>query len=89
MPSLPHINVVGSMITTTHGSGHKYNILTLRITEFDLVLADGLLKTLNAMTNSNFGYYLVNLNGLGVITSITIVLVEKFMVNKSIYQNLQ
>lgn len=24
LPSLPHINVVGSMITGTHGSGHKY-----------------------------------------------------------------
>ena len=77
------------MITTTHGSGHKYKILTSRITEFDLVLADGSLKTLNALTTPNFGHYLVNFGGLGVITSMTIVLVEKFMVNKSIYQDLQ
>jgi hypothetical protein len=76
------------MITGTHGSGHKYKILASRITEFDLVLPNGSLKTLNALTTPNFGHYVFNFGGLGVITSMTIALVPKFMVNKSIYENL-
>jgi hypothetical protein len=48
------------MITATHGSGHKYKVLTSRVTEFDLVLPDGALKTLNALSTPNFGHYLIN-----------------------------
>lgn len=73
------------MITTTHGSGHNYKVLTSRVTEFDIVMPDGTLKTLNSSTTPNFGNYLVNFGGLGVITSMTMLLVPKFMVHKSIY----
>ena len=47
LPSLPHINVVGSMITATHGSGHNYPILAHWVTSMDIVLADGTLKTID------------------------------------------
>lgn len=89
LPSLPHINVVGSMITATHGSGHKYQILTTRVVAFDIVFADGTLKSLSRNTTPNFSTYLLNFGGLGVITSMTIRLVPTFMVSKSIYENLQ
>ena len=88
LPSLPHINVVGSMLTGTHGSGHKYQILTNNVTEFDIVFPDGTLKTLNSTTTPHFWNYLFNFGGLGVITSMSMVLVPKFMVNKSVYQDL-
>ena len=89
LPSLPHINVVGSMITATHGSGHKYQIFANNILDFDIVFADGTLKTLSRENTPHFGNYLLNFGGLGVITSMTMRLVPTFMVSKSIYQNLQ
>ena len=89
LPSLPHINVVGSMLTATHGSGHKYQVLTSKIWEFDMVLADGTLKTFNKKLTADFDKYLLNFGSIGVITSMSILLVPKFMVHKSIYQNLQ
>ena len=85
LPSLPHINVIGSMLTGTHGSGHKYKILTSRVTEFDIVFPDGTLKTLSSASTPNFWNYLFNFGGLGVITSMTMLLVPKFMVHKAIY----
>jgi len=89
LPSLPHINVVGSMITATHGSGHKYQILTSRVTEFDIVYADGTLRTLNHKSSPDFWNHLINFGAIGVITSMTMKLEPKFMVNKSIYQDLK
>ena len=89
LPSLPHINIVGSMLTGTHGSGHKYKILTSRVTEFDIVLPDGTLKTLSSASTPHFWNYLFNFGGLGVVTSMTMMLVPKFMVHKAIYEDLQ
>ena len=89
LPSLPHINVVGSMITGTHGSGHKYQILTNNVLAFDIVFPDGTLKTLTKDGTPHFENYLYNFGGLGVITSMTMRLVPSFMVSKSIYHNLQ
>ncbi|XP_066928285.1 alditol oxidase-like [Clytia hemisphaerica] len=89
LPSLPHINVVGSMITGTHGSGHKYQILTTQVVAFDMVFANGKLESLSKPTTPDFTNYLINFGGLGVITSMTIKLVPTFMVSKSIYKNLK
>lgn len=85
LPSLPHINVVGGMGTGTHGSGHKYPVLANTIIEFDLIKADGTFVTLNKQTTPDFDKYLMNCGLLGVITSMSIRLVPKFLVHKSIY----
>ena len=88
LPSLPHINVVGSMITATHGSGHLHSILADRIISMDIIFPDGTLQTFTKNRTPHFKHYLINLGGLGIITSMTIKLVDKFMVNKSIYLDL-
>lgn len=88
LPSLPHINVVGSMITGTHGSGHKYQTFPNRVLAFDIVFPDGTLKTLSQDSTPHFSNYLISFGGLGVITSMTMRLVPTFMVSKTIYQNL-
>ena len=46
VPSLPHINVVGSMVTATHGSGFKQPIMAEHALAIDIVLADGTFKTI-------------------------------------------
>ena len=89
LPSLPHINVVGSMITGTHGSGHNYTSLTTQVVAFDIVFPNGKLESLSKQTTADFTNYLINFGGLGVITSMTIRLVPTFMVCKSIYENLK
>jgi xylitol oxidase len=63
--------------------------LTTRVVAFDIVFADGTLKSLSRNTTPNFSSYLINFGGLGVITSMTIRLVPTFLVSKSIYENLQ
>ena len=47
LPSLPHLNVVGSCITGTHGSGHKFGIQATMITGMEMVLADGSIKVIS------------------------------------------
>lgn len=89
LPSLPHINVVGSMITGTHGSGHKYQTHTNNVISFNIVFPDGKLRTLTKDGTPHFESYLYNFGGMGVITEMTMRLVPTFMVSKSIYQNLQ
>jgi len=56
---------------------------------FDLVTADGRLKTLSMDDTPNFKHHIINFGGLGVITSMTMVLVPHFHVSKSIYENLK
>ena len=89
LPSLPHINVVGGMITATHGSGPQHKILAARVRAMDVVLADGKLVTLSKASTPNFESYLINFGAIGVITSMTILLERKFYVHKAIYENLR
>ena len=58
------------------------------VTEFDLVLADGSLKTFCKETTPNFSKYLINFGSIGVITSMKIQLVPKFNIHKAIYTDL-
>ena len=88
LPSLPHINIVGSMITGTHGSGIQHPIQADMVTEFDLVLADGSLRTFSRETTPDFERYLLNFGSIGVITSMKMQLVPKFNVHKAIYTDL-
>lgn len=81
LPSLPHLNVVGSMITGTHGSGHKFGIQAHMITGFEMVLADGSLLTLKN-TDKDFKKYILTFGAIGVVTSMTIKLEPKFEVLK-------
>jgi len=69
VPSLPHLNVIGSMVTSSHGSGINEPIMADHATSFNIVLADGTLLSLNKKDNQHlFYYYLMGLGGVGVIT---------------------
>jgi len=89
LPSLPHLNVVGSMITATHGSGHKYQILPNLVVGMDIVFPDGVMKSLHINTTPDFKHYILNFGALGVITSMTIKLLPKYKIFKSIYHDLK
>lgn len=87
LPSLPHINVVGSMVTTTHGSGYKQQALIAHVQNFDIILADGSLKTVHK-DDPNFYLYIHSFGGVGIITRMSMTVVPRFHVFKSIYKNL-
>ena len=76
------------MITATHGGSHKYSILADRVLAFDMVMADGSLKTIKKGVTPNFSNYLMNFGAIGVITSMTMLLVPTFNVQKSIFADL-
>jgi len=88
LPSLPHINVTGAIITATHGSGHKNPIHADMVEEFEMMFADGSVKSFNKATSPYFKHYLLTMGGIGIFISMTIRLVPTFNVSKSIYQNL-
>ena len=75
------------MITGTHGSGHLYKSHSNSVLDFDIIFPDGRMVTLTKEM-PHFSSYLHSFGGLGVITRMTMYLVPKFMVNKSIYADL-
>jgi len=87
LPALPHINVVGSTITGTHGSGINHKSFANKVIAFDFVSADGTLRTLTLDSTPNFKNHILTFGGLGVITSMTMILVPYFMVQKQVYVN--
>lgn len=82
MPSTPHLNIVGSVITGSHGSGHKNQIIAGQIKGFELITADGTKKEVGPKEVKD---YIINFGCLGVITNMTIQLVKSYKVHKSIF----
>ena len=82
MPSTPHLNIVGSIITGSHGSGHKNSIIAGQVKGFELVTADG---TIKEVKQNEVKDYIINFGCLGVITSMTIQLDKSYKVHKSIF----
>ena len=87
MASLPHIGVIGAVITATHGSGHKYPIMAKNIVAMDIVHADGQLVTYDR-SMPDFPHYLINFGALGIIVNATMLLEPNYHVAKGIYRNL-
>jgi len=88
MPSLPHISVVGGIITGTHGSGIGHHILAKYVVGMELVHADGTLVTYDKYTTPNFDHYLLSLGALGIIVSVTLEVESTYHVAKGIYVDL-
>jgi xylitol oxidase len=58
LPSLPHINIVGSVVTGTHGSGYNQPMLVSHAQSIEMVFADGSVRTINKSEDPNFYYYI-------------------------------
>ncbi|WP_041597667.1 D-arabinono-1,4-lactone oxidase [Granulicella tundricola] len=89
LASLPHISVVGACLTATHGSGSGNGCLSTAVSGFEFVAADGSLQTLSrAKDGELFAGAVVNLGGLGIITSVTLEVQPAFEVAQSVYEGL-
>jgi len=87
VPSLPHINVVGSMITATHGSGHKQPMLVDWVQAYEIVMPNGTIKEMTR-SDPHFFYYIHSFGCMGVITRMTMTVEPTFKCFKAIYEDL-
>ncbi|WP_300342156.1 D-arabinono-1,4-lactone oxidase [Nesterenkonia sp.] len=87
MASLPHITVVGSVATGTHGSGDRNPPLSHAVREVEIVLADGSLRTF-VRGEEDFAGAVVNLGALGVVTRVTLDVVPSFELRQDVYDGI-
>lgn len=87
MASLPHITLVGSVATGTHGSGDSNPPLSAAVSSVDLVLADGSMRTFRR-AHDEFPGVVVGLGALGVVTQLSLDVVPSFQVRQDVYPGL-
>ncbi|HEY9328650.1 MAG TPA: FAD-binding protein [Streptomyces sp.] len=85
--SLPHISVAGACATGTHGSGVANRSLAGAVRALDMVTADGGSVTLRR-GDDDFPGAVVSLGALGVVTRLTLDLVDAFDVRQWVYEDL-
>ncbi|WP_370962998.1 FAD-binding protein [Amycolatopsis sp. cg9] len=87
LASLPHITVVGSVATGTHGSGRRQPGLASVVSAVELVTADGGLRTFTR-ADPEFPGLAVGLGALGVVTRLTLDVVPAFDVRQDVFDGL-
>jgi xylitol oxidase len=71
LASLPHISIAGACATATHGSGVQNGNLATAVSAIEFVTASGEVQVLSKQDDADtFNGAVVNLGGLGVITSL-------------------
>lgn len=85
VPSLPHVNVVGSMVTATHGSGFSKPLLIDYVTGITIIFANGTVKRLSREDTRDFHLYIMNFGSIGIITSMSMKVFPPFKIFKAIY----
>lgn len=87
LASLPHITVVGSCMTGTHGSGVNNGNLATSIVGLEFVAADGTLHQIND-NDENFSGFVVGLGAFGIITKITLKVMPSFDMWQKVFLDL-
>jgi xylitol oxidase len=85
--SLPHISIVGSCATATHGSGDRNGNLATMVAALELVTATGDIVTLRR-GDPGFDGAVVGLGALGVVAAVTLDLVPTFDARQHVYEGL-
>lgn len=85
--SLPHITVVGSVATGTHGSGDSHPPLSSAVQNVTAVLPNGQLRTFRR-GEQDFEAAVVNLGLLGIVTELTLDIVPSYSVRQDVYDGL-
>lgn len=87
-PSLPHLNIIGSIVTGTHGGGKDLLIMASLVEEYTIMDGNGNLYLIKK-SDPRFKKLLVSLGYLGIIVSVRLKTVPSFEIQKSIYQNIE
>ena len=86
LPSLPHINVMGAVVTGTHGSGIYNTAMATYVHKIAFVDAGGNKRVLTR-GDKDFLSYLHSFGTLGIVYELTMDIVEEYAVRKCVYQN--
>ena len=87
LASLPHCSVAGTVATATHGSGRANPTLSAAVSGVELVTADGDLRRFTRADDALRGAA-VGLGALGVVTRVTLDLVEPYDLRQDAYYGL-
>lgn len=89
LASLPHITVVGSCATATHGSGLRTGSLSTAVRAVQFVDGTGAVRSLSRDEQpEEFAGAVVSLGALGVVTSVTLDVVPSFEISQTVYEDL-
>ena len=88
LPSLPHLNVVGSVVTGTHGGCINCRQMASYVTQMKIIDANGNIRVINNKS-SDFKSFLHSFGLLGVITEMTMSIEPEYAVRKCIYVDLK
>jgi xylitol oxidase len=86
--SLPHISIAGACATGTHGSGDRNQVLAAAVSAIELVTATGELLELTRASDDFPGSVLA-LGALGVVSELTLDLVDTFNMQQFVYEQLE
>lgn len=89
MASLPHISVAGAVATATHGSGDRSRSLATAVRRFDVVTANGSIRTFSRDADGDrFNGAVVSLGALGVVTHVTLDVEPAYAMRQDVYDDL-
>jgi alditol oxidase len=88
LASLPHISVVGAVLTATHGSGDRQGNLATSVVGMRLVTATGDVRDF-APEDERWEGVVVNLGKLGVVTRVTLAVQPYYELCQEVYEGLR
>jgi xylitol oxidase len=88
MASLPHISVIGAVITGTHGSGDALGNLATSVRALRLVTSSGDVVEIGA-GDPRFAGAVVNLGAIGIITHLTVAVEPSYQLWQRVYLGLE
>jgi len=88
MPSFPHINVVGSVVTGSHGGGARKQAIANYVTALEIVNSQGVARLIKKGVDHDFEEHLHVFGALGVITKMEMSVVPSYNILKCIYENM-
>ena len=90
VPSLPHLNIVGSVVTGTHGSGYNNQTIASYVRAISFVDANGNVKKISKEADGkNFDKFLNSFGTLGVVYEMTMEITDEFWMQKCIYEDVK
>lgn len=87
LASLPHISVVGAVMTATHGSGNGNRNLAGAVAGLEIVTANGDIVSLKR-GDADFNGAVVSLGALGIVSAITLDIEPTFEVRQDVFLDL-
>ncbi len=87
LASLPHISVVGAIVTATHGSGDRQGNLAGSVVGLELLTAAGQLRRF-VRGDEDFAGSVVSLGKLGIITRVTLAVEPYYELRQDVYEGL-